>query len=251
MVRIHLQSFVPLLFFKTVANHSVYLHFTFILLHFKTCQTLLKIWSEFIFSHSYLCYSSKLVKHSVYLHSATFCSVLRQIRQCWKFDQNPSLVIHSFLILQNCGQPQIWTRMHPLRVNMCNSYTPWILNLLRTWVLFVESLIPLFWTSGDIYPGSQSQGGSLACMLLRLCTMDAPDWPLVGHLLTSPRSLHAWSRGRIHRLCWVHLFSSDVDTKDKFLICCPELRKYRQIFLEAFLMLLLCMLCPVISTTQK
>ena len=26
-------------------------------------------------------------------------------------------------------------------------------------------LIPLFWTSGDVYPGFQSQGGSLACFL--------------------------------------------------------------------------------------
>ena len=26
-------------------------------------------------------------------------------------------------------------------------------------------LIPLFWTSGDVYPGFHSQGGSLACFL--------------------------------------------------------------------------------------
>ena len=30
--------------------------------------------------------------------------------------------------------------------------------------LFVGPLIPLFWTSGDICPGFQSQGGSLACL---------------------------------------------------------------------------------------
>ena len=34
----------------------------------------------------------------------------------------------------------------------------------RTHVLFVGPLIPLFWTSGDVCPGFQSQGG-LACML--------------------------------------------------------------------------------------
>ena len=27
-------------------------------------------------------------------------------------------------------------------------------------------LIPLFWTSGDVFPGFQSQGGSLACVLV-------------------------------------------------------------------------------------
>ena len=36
---------------------------------------------------------------------------------------------------------------------------------LRTLALFVGPLIPLFWTSGDVCPGFQSQGGSLACFL--------------------------------------------------------------------------------------
>ena len=58
-------------------------------------------------------------------------------------------------------------------------------NFWRTWVLFVGPLIPLFWTSGDIYPGFQSQVGSLACMLPCLCTTDSWDSPLVQHLLTS------------------------------------------------------------------
>ena len=30
---------------------------------------------------------------------------------------------------------------------------------------FCGPLVPLFWTSGDICPGFQSQGGSLACFL--------------------------------------------------------------------------------------
>ena len=33
-------------------------------------------------------------------------------------------------------------------------------------------LIPLFWTSGDVFPGFQSQSGSLACVLYRLCAMN-------------------------------------------------------------------------------
>ena len=33
-------------------------------------------------------------------------------------------------------------------------------------VLLVGPLIPLFWTSGDVSPGFQSQGRSLACMPL-------------------------------------------------------------------------------------
>ena len=55
----------------------------------------------------------------------------------------------------------------------------------RTWVLFVGLQIPLFWTSGDVSPGFQTQGGSLACVLPRLCTMNSWDSPLVWHLLTS------------------------------------------------------------------
>ena len=37
-----------------------------------------------------------------------------------------------------------------------------------THVLFVGSLMPLFWTSGDICPGFQNQAESLACMLSHL-----------------------------------------------------------------------------------
>ena len=37
----------------------------------------------------------------------------------------------------------------------------------RTWVLFVGPLITLFWTSCDVSPGFQSQGGSLTCVLSR------------------------------------------------------------------------------------
>ena len=35
--------------------------------------------------------------------------------------------------------------------------------------------MPLFWTSGDVCPGFQCQGGSLACVLSRLHAMDVSD----------------------------------------------------------------------------
>ena len=43
---------------------------------------------------------------------------------------------------------------------------------LRISVCFVGPLISLFWTSGDVCPGLQSQAGSLACVLPRLHAMD-------------------------------------------------------------------------------
>ena len=43
-------------------------------------------------------------------------------------------------------------------------------------------LIPLFWISGDAYPGFQKQGGSLFCMFHRLRVMDSSDSPPVQHL---------------------------------------------------------------------
>ena len=51
-------------------------------------------------------------------------------------------------------------------------------------------LIPLFWTSGEVYPGFQSQGGSLTCVLPRLRTTDVSDSALAWHLPTSWRP--AW-----------------------------------------------------------
>ena len=52
------------------------------------------------------------------------------------------------------------------------------------------TLIPLFWTSGDVCPGVQSQGGPLASVLSCLHTTDSSDSPLVQHLLTVKMS--AW-----------------------------------------------------------
>ena len=46
----------------------------------------------------------------------------------------------------------------------------------RTQVLFLGPLMPLFWTSGDVYPGFETQGGSLACVLSRLCDPEIHFW---------------------------------------------------------------------------
>ena len=44
--------------------------------------------------------------------------------------------------------------------------------------LFLRTSV-LFWTSGDIYPGFQTQGQSLVCALLHLRAMDSKNSPLV------------------------------------------------------------------------
>ena len=217
LVGIHLWSFIPPLFFKTVAIHPAYLHsaaiwfiwgqirqcwklgrnssliihtsvilqncdyplsipsFRSILFHLGSNRTMLKIWLEYIFSHSYLRYSSKLWSstqhtfipqqfgsfgaksdnienlvgihlwsfipsllfktvtiHSTYLHSAAFCFILGQIGQCWKFGRNSSLIIHTSVILQNCG--------HPLNIpSFCSILVHLLANptMLKIWSEFV------------------------------------------------------------------------------------------------------------------
>ena len=49
----------------------------------------------------------------------------------------------------------------------------------------ISPVIPLFWTSGDICLGYQTQGGSLACVLCCLLIIDSSYSPLVRHLQTS------------------------------------------------------------------
>ena len=48
-----------------------------------------------------------------------------------------------------------------------------------------QVLILWFSSSGDVYPGFQSQGGSLACLLSHLHTIDSSISPLLWHLLTA------------------------------------------------------------------
>ena len=57
-------------------------------------------------------------------------------------------------------------------------------NFCRTRVLFVGQLIALFWTSGDVCPGFQSQGGSLTCTLS--CLRNSPQ-------------IHLWCE-----TCWLY-----------------------------------------------
>ena len=51
----------------------------------------------------------------------------------------------------------------------------------KTEVLFMGPLIPLFWISGDVCPGFQSQGGSL-CVLSRFCDPQIHLWCDTGWL---------------------------------------------------------------------
>ena len=56
----------------------------------------------------------------------------------------------------------------------------------RTWVLFVGPLIPLFWTSGDVSSGFQSQSGQAYLSLAEAYMLHVPwDSPVVWHLPTS------------------------------------------------------------------
>ena len=63
-------------------------------------------------------------------------------------------------------------------------------NLWRTSVFFVGPLIPLFWTTVDIWPRFHSLGGLFAYIITHLCAMDSIGSTLVQHLLTSSRA--AW-----------------------------------------------------------
>ena len=74
------------------------------------------------------------------------------------------------------------------------------LNFLKTFwrrsVLFVGPLIPLFWTSGDISFGCQSQSGQPYSHLVEAYVLHIPwDSPLVQHPLTS------WSAEPFSSMC--------------------------------------------------
>ena len=98
-------------------------------------------------------------------------------------------------------------------LNICFKYNFW-----KTYILFQGLLIPLYWTSGDTFPGFQSQGGSITCMFSCLHAMDFSDLPLVQHLLTSywpvwqpslfsPADMSTNILGSpIHDLAWICIF---------------------------------------------
>ena len=110
-----------------------------------------------------------------------------------------------------CSHFQCWGMVPVYRF----SFWWYFINVL-TWTIFwknfFEDMSPFLW--GHWYPcvglpvmsalGFKARGGSLACMLPCLCTMDTSDSPLVWHLLTSwqpswqpSHSLHVCSRGRM------------------------------------------------------
>ena len=70
-------------------------------------------------------------------------------------------------------------------------------------------LIPLFWTSGDVCPGFQSQGGSLACFLACVIprfTSDSPaDWIYLPYCLVAKtfrsKAEPEWPSGIQHCAC--------------------------------------------------
>ena len=117
-----------------------------------------------------------------------WCFVVWDYMQTLKFMQHSLRTFlhwpHHYYTLSptNNGRFDAQTSVHSKRVPV----TIFFLKIFwRTQVLFVGPLITLFWTSGDIYPGFQCQGGSLTCLLCHLHAMDSSDLPLVWHLLTS------------------------------------------------------------------
>ena len=111
---------------------------------------------------------------------------------------------HSF------NQIQPWWRLSVKLEDCTGKQSSWasgpeyfFFNFWRTHVLFVEPLIPLFWTSGDVCPGFQSQGG-VTCTLSCLCTIPYIHlwcdtcWPLDSHHGGPSHSLHVdLCRGRM------------------------------------------------------
>ena len=61
-------------------------------------------------------------------------------------------------------------------------------------------LISLFWTSGDVCPGFQSQARFLTCVRCHRRAVDSSDSPLVPNLLTS-------SRNPLHLYVFIHVLT--------------------------------------------
>ena len=175
LVRIHVRPLVPLLFFKTVTNHSAYLHSTVfpsisrqlgeywkfgwnsslatctsiilqncgqplsvpsfhcISFHFESNRTMLKIWSEFMFGHSYLCYSSKLWPTTQHTFIPLYFPPFRG-----NLENTENLVgIHLWplvppFILQNCGQPLSVPSFHCISFHFESNRT-----MLKIWSEFM------------------------------------------------------------------------------------------------------------------
>ena len=135
-----------------------------------------------------------------------YCPVLQSCCQNWSwlsmcknsfsvksFVQSRDSFINVYLMApgyrSNIGKP--FHSIYVIQIFfLCVLITEFFQKNWRTQVPFLGSLIPLFWTSGDVCPECQIQGGFLACVRCHLCAMDSSDSPLVLHLLTSWQS--AW-----------------------------------------------------------
>ena len=80
----------------------------------------------------------------------------------------------------------------------------------RKHVLFVRPLTPLF---GDVYPGIESQGGSLTCTWPHLHAIDSSDLPLVWHLPTSWQLARQPVAFPIYYICSIHRISHTVSRR--------------------------------------
>ena len=113
-----------------------------------------------------------VANHSVYLRSAAFRSILRQIGQCWKL-----FGIH------------LQSLLSPLFLKTVANYSAYLFFF----QIFVGHMSFLW---GYWYPcfgllvtsalGFKTRVDSLACVLPRLCTTDSSDSPLVWHLPFPP-----------------------------------------------------------------
>ena len=66
-------------------------------------------------------------------------------------------------ILSDQQNPSIDTTICATRIDSC-----FLKKGLENAIPFWGPLVPLVWTFGEVCPGFQSQGGSLACVLFRL-----------------------------------------------------------------------------------
>ena len=86
------------------------------------------------------------------------------------------------------------------KFSLHNIYHPWVswISFLLFFVYFTKNkvdtcpvmgpLVPLLWTSGDVFFVFQNQGWSLACVLPHLPKMASLDSPLVRQILTAWQS---------------------------------------------------------------
>ena len=119
------------------------------------------------------------------------------------------------------------------------------LNFWRTWVLFVGPLIPLFWTSGDVSSGFQSQSRFCLIRTWRRCTSNithslrftsgaAPADLLAASMAAEPissiylwrhwwesngRPLAPWANAQPTELCWLGFWEFNFNNPQNYSAC--------------------------------